>query len=156
MKTLFSVKDSKTGEIKFVAADSVADLETLGFEFDEIEEYADLTFLDSTKKVEAQGGMKFDNNKPRISLIPREALEGMAKALTFGSVKYSAHNFKNGLLYSRLADATLRHILAWVDNETNDPESGLSHLDHALASLSMLKYMEVNKPEMDDRYVKKT
>jgi len=98
------------------------------------------------------GGIKHDGGKPRISLIPREALEGAAKALTFGANKYNAHNFKKGLHYSRLVDAAMRHIIAWVNGEDNDPESGLSHLDHALASLSMLKYMEVNKPEMDDRY----
>jgi hypothetical protein len=98
------------------------------------------------------GGIKHDGGKPRISLIPREALEGAAKALTFGANKYNAHNFKKGLQYSRLVDAAMRHIIAWVNGEDNDPESGLSHIDHALASLSMLKYMEANKPEMDDRY----
>jgi hypothetical protein len=102
------------------------------------------------------GGIKHDNGKPRISLIPREALEGAAKALTFGANKYNAHNFKKGIEYSRLVDAVMRHLIAWVDGEDNDLESGLSHLDHALASLSMLKYMEVNKTEMDDRYKKET
>jgi hypothetical protein len=102
------------------------------------------------------GGIKHDNGKPRISLIPREALEGAAKALTFGANKYNAHNFKKGIEYSRLVDAVMRHLIAWVDGEDNDFESGLSHLDHALASLSMLKYMEVNKTEMDDRYKKET
>jgi hypothetical protein len=100
------------------------------------------------------GGIKHDNGKPRISLIPREALEGAAKALTFGANKYNAHNFKKGIEYSRLVDAVMRHLIAWIDGEDNDLESGLSHLDHALASLSMLKYMEVNKTEMDDRYKK--
>jgi hypothetical protein len=100
------------------------------------------------------GGIKHDNGKPRISLIPREALEGAAKALTFGANKYNAHNFKKGIEYSRLVDAVMRHLIAWVDGEDNDLESGLSHLDRALASLSMLKYMEVNKTEMDDRYKK--
>jgi hypothetical protein len=102
------------------------------------------------------GGIKHDNGKPRISLIPREALEGAAKALTFGANKYNAHNFKKGIEYSRLVDAVMRHLIAWIDGEDNDLESGLSHLDHALASLSMLKYMEVNKTEMDDRYKKET
>jgi hypothetical protein len=101
-----------------------------------------------------QGGKKFDNGKPRISLIPREAIEGMAKSLTFGALKYNSHNFKSGISYSRLTDAAMRHIIAWVDGENLDPESGLSHLDHALASLAMLKFMEQNRPEMDDRYKK--
>jgi len=97
-------------------------------------------------------GTKFDEGKPRLSLVPKEAYWGMAQALTFGAKKYSAHNFKNGLEYHRLADAALRHLTSYMDGEDNDPESGLSHLDHALATLAMLKYMSVNKPEMDDRY----
>lgn len=99
-------------------------------------------------------GLKYDNGKPRISLIPREAILGMAQALTYGASKYSSDNFKNGIEYRRLVDAAMRHLLAWVDNENLDPESGLSHLDHALATLAMLKYMSENVPEMDDRYKK--
>lgn len=99
-------------------------------------------------------GLKYDSDKPRISLVPREALWGMAQALTFGAKKYEADNYKNGIEYRRLADATLRHLTAWIDGENQDPESGLSHLDHALASLAMLKYMSENKPDMDDRYKK--
>ena len=102
----------------------------------------------------SQGGTKNDQGKPRISLIPREAIEGAANALTFGALKYHSHNFKSGIFYSRLADAALRHLIAWVDGENLDPESGLSHLDHALATLAMLKYMEQNRPDMDDRYKK--
>ena len=102
-----------------------------------------------------QGGKKYDNGKPRISLIPREAIEGAAMALTYGAKKYEEdHNYKKGLLFSRLVDASMRHIIAWADGENLDPESGLSHLDHALASLAMLKFMEQNRPEMDDRYKK--
>ena len=99
-------------------------------------------------------GIKHDSNKPRLSLVPKEAFWGMAQALTFGANKYAADNFKEGIEYRRLADAVLRHLTAWVDGENNDPESGLSHLDHALASLAMLKYMEINRPDMDDRYKK--
>lgn len=104
----------------------------------------------------SEGGKKYDSGKPRISLIPREAIEGAAAALSFGALKYSADNFKNGLEYRRLVDAAMRHIVAWTDGENLDPESGLSHLDHALASLSMLKFMEQNRPEMDDRYKKES
>jgi hypothetical protein len=99
-------------------------------------------------------GLKYDNGKPRLSLIPKEALWGMAQALTYGAQKYAADNYKLGIEYRRLADATLRHLTAWLDGEELDPESGLSHLDHAMASMAMLKYMATNVPEMDDRYVK--
>jgi hypothetical protein len=97
-------------------------------------------------------GTKFDNGKPRVTLIPSEATLEMAKAFTYGANKYADHNFKKGIKYSRLADAAFRHLLAFVDGEDIDPESKNSHLGHALASIAMLTYMHANKPEMDDRY----
>jgi hypothetical protein len=103
-----------------------------------------------------EAGTKHDSGKLPLSIIPKEALEGMAAALAFGAKKYSMHNFKGGIEYSRIADAALRHILAYMDNQSIDPESGLSHLDHALACLGMLKYMEINKKDMDNRFNKET
>lgn len=99
-------------------------------------------------------GTKHDGGKPPISIVPREAIEGAAQALAFGAKKYSMHNFKGGIQMSRLVDACMRHLLAYMDNEDTDKESGLSHLDHALACVSMAKYMEINKPEMDNRFNK--
>lgn len=101
-----------------------------------------------------EAGTKLDTGKLPIGLIPREAIEGIAAALAFGAIKYAPHNYKGGLRYSRLLDSCLRHVIAYLDNESKDAESGLSHIDHALACLSMLKYMEVNKPELDDRFDK--
>ncbi len=99
-------------------------------------------------------GTKNDAGKPRISLIPKDAIWGIARGLSYGEKKYGTHNFRNGIEYSRLADACLRHLTAWLECENIDSESGNSHLDHALASLAMLKFMEVHRPEMDDRWGK--
>ena len=46
-------------------------------------------------------GTKHDQGKPRISLIPKDALWGMAQALTYGAKKYSSDNFKGGIEYRR-------------------------------------------------------
>ncbi len=98
------------------------------------------------------GGTKSDNGKSPCTLIPKDAVWGMADAFAFGAKKYGRHNFRNGIAYSRLADACMRHLTAYMESENNDPESGLSHIDHALASLAMLKFMSTHKPEMDDRW----
>ncbi len=97
-------------------------------------------------------GTKHDNGKPKLSIIPTDALWGMAKALTYGANKYSLHNFRNGIDYTRLADAAMRHLTVWMEGEELDKESGNSHLDHAMASLAMLKFMSVHRKEFDDRW----
>jgi len=113
------------------------------------DDYGTVSEPKDTKEV----GNKLDAGKPMLSLIPKEAMWGMANAFTYGAKKYSAHNFKQGIAYSRLADAALRHITAYMDGENIDEESGNCHLDHALASLAMLKYMSVNKQSEDDRFL---
>jgi Domain of unknown function (DUF5664) len=99
-----------------------------------------------------KGGIKADSLKPDLSLIPTDAIWGTAAALSYGANKYARHNFRKGIAYSRLVAATMRHLTAWNEGEELDSESGLSHLDHAMASLAMLKFMSVNKTEMDDRF----
>ena len=103
---------------------------------------------------EEKKGTKLDSGKPPISLIPREALEEEAKALAFGANKYGRYNFRDGIEYSRLIDAAMRHILAFSDGEDIDEESLCNHIGNARANLGMLLYMVKNKPEMDDRYKK--
>ncbi len=95
---------------------------------------------------------KHDQGKPRMELLPPEALEEIAKVLTFGSKKYDAHNWRKGFEYSRLLGAALRHITAYNGGEDKDPESGLSHLSHASCCLMFLITQEVNGTGTDDRF----
>lgn len=84
------------------------------------------------------GGTKHDTGKPDLSLVPLVAIEQIAKALMYGEKKYGRYNYLKGFDSNRLIAASLRHVTAWNSGEDNDPESGLSHLAHALAGLSML------------------
>lgn len=96
-------------------------------------------------------GSKFDNNKAPLSMIPRSALEFEAQVFKYGANKYGKNNWKQGLSYSRLIDAALRHILAFAEKENQDFESGLPHLAHARASLAMLIENMSSKLGTDDR-----
>lgn len=96
--------------------------------------------------------LKFDSDKAMISLIDPVWLEDVSRVLMFGAEKYSKHNWKGGFKYSRLLDAAYRHIGAFNNGEENDPESGLSHLDHAACCLMFLSWMVKNRPDLDDRY----
>lgn len=60
-------------------------------------------------------------------------------------------DWKKGFAYSRSTSAALRHIFAFLDGEDKDPESGLSHIAHAIASLEHLINDINHHPENDDR-----
>lgn len=97
-------------------------------------------------------GLKADDGKPMLDLIPKEALWLAGEAFGYGAKKYGHHNFKGGIAYSRLTAAALRHIYQFLSGETFDKESGNHHIGHALASLSMLAYMMEYRPDLDDRH----
>jgi len=103
----------------------------------------------------SEEGLKYDQGKLQLDLIPRAALDQIAKVLGFGKEKYAAHNWRKGIVYSRLIAAALRHITAYNDGEDLDPESGLSHVAHALCCLSFLStFIAEKRTELDDRYKK--
>lgn len=97
-------------------------------------------------------GSKLDGGKEPITLVPAEAILGMAKAMQYGAKKYGSHNFKGGIAHSRLVDACFRHLLALVRGEDTDIESGLPHTYHAAASIGMLIWMQENRADLDDRW----
>lgn len=97
------------------------------------------------------GGIKKDSGKPKIHLIPTEAIFDLASVLTWGETKYGTYNFMSGIEYTRLLDASMRHILSFTSGEDIDKESGHSHIAHAMANLSMLIWMTHNRSDMDDR-----
>ncbi len=82
--------------------------------------------------------VKTDGEKPRLDLIPAEAINAMGRAFTYGAKKYAPDNWRKCPDPRRYMAATLRHLVAHNGGETHDAESGLAHLDHAVASLAML------------------
>lgn len=99
-------------------------------------------------------GVKYDQGKPDYSLITRAMVEPMIRALMYGEKKYARGNFRNGFTNTRLAAAAMRHIMAYLDREDLDPESGVSHLGHAMAALGMLLDNEATGTSTDGRYAK--
>lgn len=102
------------------------------------------------------GGTKHDQGKARMSLLSAGALKQMAEVMRFGEIKYDSHNWRKGFDWSRLSDAALRHLYAWLDGESIDPESGQSHLSHAAVNLMFLLEHEAKGLGNDDRYKKPT
>lgn len=97
-------------------------------------------------------GTKFDQAKPRTDLLSPTAILELAKVLGAGANKYGPHNWRGGIAESRLLGAVLRHTLSYLDGETTDPETGLSHMAHAMANCMFILEQHVTKPELDDRF----
>lgn len=96
-------------------------------------------------------GLKFDSEKPRMGLLPPRALESVARVLTFGAKKYAPDNWKyveNGK--SRYADASLRHITAYLKGEDHDPETGIHHLSHAICCLMFIVDLDEAEKEIKE------
>lgn len=100
-------------------------------------------------------GLKNDQDKSRLDLIPSHAIEEVGQVMGFGARKYGEHNYLNGMDWLRLVGAIQRHTNAWTRGEDLDPESGLNHLAHAASSALML--LEYVKREIgnDNRFKQK-
>ena len=129
-----------------------------------------------TNTINSSTGIKHDQGKARISLLPGLAIEQVMKVGEFGAGKYDDHNFRKGMPVVKYIDAAYRHVfIEWLfkgrdldidpdcyqcQNGTcaNNPDpklrkhSGLPHLAHgAWNFLAALEQMLL-KPELDNRY----
>lgn len=110
-----------------------------------------LTKISMKKEDLEKSGVKYDAGKPMLSLVNRECLNGIARAMEYGMKKYAKNNYKKGMDWSRIVDALLRHTTSWAAKEENDDESKLNHLYHAGACINMLLYYIENNVGKDDR-----
>ena len=88
-------------------------------------------------------GTKDDKGKLRYSLVPPIAIKGMAEALTFGASKYGPNNWqKVDNAEERYMDALYRHLEAVRAGEEYDAESGIHHLNLAIANIAFLLHFK--------------
>lgn len=93
-------------------------------------------------------GIKYDGEKPKMHLLPPKAITEVAKVLTFGAQKYDEENWRKlDNLQARYSSGALRHIFAHLDGESLDPESGLSHLAHAICCLIFKLEIELEESQ---------
>ena len=64
----------------------------------------------------------------RFSLIPGDFLWALAEHYGRGARKYADRNWEKGYKWSLTVDALHRHLVAWLEGEDNDSETGSSHL----------------------------
>ena len=102
-------------------------------------------------------GIKHDSKKPKMNLLPPKAIVEVAKVLTFGAQKYGAENWKElEDLQNRYLAGALRHIFAHMDGEQLDPETGLSHMAHALCCLLFKLEIELENAKIEEERPRET
>lgn len=109
-------------------------------------------------KAKPEKGMKYDAGKPDWSLMPFRALNEVVDVLTFGAKKYAPDNWRHvDNPRRRYFSAVMRHMSAWVLGEKLDPETGKSHLAHAVCDIIFLFELEkdgkFDKSEVDYKTV---
>ena len=86
---------------------------------------------------------KADAGKPRLTLVPRQIIFGIAKVREYGVEKYHEPENWRRVEIERYRDAAFRHFMAYLDDPHGvDEESGLPHLAHLACNIAFLCEME--------------
>ena len=84
-------------------------------------------------------GAKYDEGKPRPSLVPVVGIEAIMQVREYGMRKYGDAEDWRSIAPERWHDAFLRHVLHMWDNPLHiDEESGLPSLWHVITNGSFL------------------
>jgi hypothetical protein len=90
--------------------------------------------------------------KPKISSTPTVGIREMGKVFELGAKKYGRYNWRLHQVSATVYyDAAWRHLSAWFDGEDRDPESGVSHLAHVMACMTILMDAEKHGMLNDNR-----
>ncbi len=92
------------------------------------------------------------SKKPSMWLIPQSAMVLVAKVMELGAKKYGPYNWRSKKVRSTVyVSAAQRHLASWLDGETNDDESGVSHLAHVMACCAIVLDAQATGNLIDDR-----
>lgn len=95
---------------------------------------------------ESKLGLRYNNNKPQLSLISPISLIYLSRVLEFGAKKYERDNWRNGLEINHCIDSIYRHILELQSGRTHDHESGLPIAAHIMCNgMFLLELLFSNK-----------
>lgn len=81
---------------------------------------------------------KADKGKLELSLVNPELVKAVAEVRMYGTEKYGDSENWRKVEPKRYVDALYRHLLAYIEGNEVDEESGLSHLAHMACNISFL------------------
>jgi hypothetical protein len=90
--------------------------------------------------------------KAPVSTVSGPVIAELGVAMLEGARKYGRHNYRvSGVRASVYMDAVFRHMTQWWEGQDIDPDSGLSHVTKAIASLAVLRDAMIFDNWVDDR-----
>lgn len=92
--------------------------------------------------------LKFDRDKPRMSLVPSSLLIEVAKVMTYGARKYKVNNWRKVKSLEPYINALERHLAAYKEGEDIDHESKLMHLSHMACNAAFLIELTLKNPSL--------
>ena len=91
--------------------------------------------------------------KPPLDLIPPVALVYEAMVFKHGSDKYGSFNWRDAaVVRSVYLAAAMRHLLALMDGQDKDPDSGCPHESHVRACMGIVQDARECGKLIDDRH----
>ena len=91
-------------------------------------------------------------SKAPMSTVSAAVLMEVGVAMLEGASKYGRHNYRAaGVRASVYYDALMRHAMTWWEGEDLDPDSGMSHITKAIATLVVLRDAMLQDKFTDDR-----
>lgn len=104
--------------------------------------------------VKSEPGLRFDNGKSRVDLIPAEFILALGQHFGAGAKKYAEHNWAKGMSWSRCYACAQRHMLAFWNGEDIDGETGSPHVIAAAWNMCALHWYANHGVGNDDRFIR--
>ena len=105
-----------------------------------------MTSQSNLKKKSNIKGKKYDQGKTDWSLLPWHEVEQVVRVLMFGAARYGRDDWKHFIHKpkneERYFNAAIRHLVAWKNGQTNDQETNMHHLAHALCCIMFILWKE--------------
>ena len=104
--------------------------------------------LSALETTDTDQSAKADKGKLELSLVNPQLVKAVAEVRMYGTEKYGDSENWRKVEPKRYVDALYRHLLAYIEGNEVDEESGLSHLSHMACNLSFLldkEYLKEHK-----------
>lgn len=92
--------------------------------------------------------LRYNEGKPKWSLVHYESMIPMIRVLEFGALKYAPRNWMKPMNETEILESMQRHLAALMDGEEFDQESGISHMGHIQCNAMFYNYHH-NKNKQD-------